>query len=228
MLGKVYGIIQKRMVETGQAPHYTEIAAEAGVPVEEGRKALHDLIDAKIPAMWLYPETDYICSFAPFNNLPTQYRISVDGVQKWFGQWGFESLAVSWLYPGKTIRIDAPCLDCGASLRVEMKDGAVLKEEPKGIMGYVAIPFSQWFNRFPYAWSTMNLFRSEEHIRNWSRFDPAAEQGIVPLADLVRLFSLDMFKKRLEPDYATRSRAYAGEFLSAVAELGKTRPFWRM
>ena len=74
----------------------------------------------------------------------------------------------------------------------------------------------------------MNLFRSEEHIRNWSRFDPAAEQGIVPLADVVRLFSLDMFKKRLEPDYATRSGAYAGEFLSAVAELGKMRPFWRM
>ena len=74
----------------------------------------------------------------------------------------------------------------------------------------------------------MNLFRSEEHIRNWFRFDPAAEQGIVPLADLVRLFSLDMFKNRLEPDSATRSRAYAGEFLSAVAELGKTRAFWRM
>jgi hypothetical protein len=32
-----------------------------------------------------------------------------------------------------------------------MKDGIVLKEEPKGIMAYVAIPFSQWFNRFPYA-----------------------------------------------------------------------------
>jgi hypothetical protein len=86
MIGKVYRIILQRMVETGQAPHYTEIAAEVGVPVEEGRKALHDLIDAKIPAMWLYPETDYICSFAPFYNLPTQYRISVDGVQKWFGQ----------------------------------------------------------------------------------------------------------------------------------------------
>ena len=74
----------------------------------------------------------------------------------------------------------------------------------------------------------MNLFRSEEHIRSWSRFDAAAEQGIVPLADLARLFSLDMFKKRLEPDYATRSRVYAKEFLDAVAELGKTRPFWRM
>ena len=74
----------------------------------------------------------------------------------------------------------------------------------------------------------MNLFRSEEHIRGWSGFDPAAEQGIVPIADLVKLFSLNMFTKRLEPDYATRSQEYAGEFLSAVAELGKTRPFWRM
>ena len=74
----------------------------------------------------------------------------------------------------------------------------------------------------------MNLFRSEEHIRNWPRFDPAAEQGIVPLANLVTLFSLDMFKKRLEPDYISRSGQYVGEFLSAVAELGKTRPFWRM
>ena len=85
-IDKVYNIILKRMVATGQAPHYTEIAAEAGVPVEEARKDLQDLIGTGIPAMWLYPETDYICSFAPFSNLPTQYRISVDGVQKWFGQ----------------------------------------------------------------------------------------------------------------------------------------------
>ncbi len=74
----------------------------------------------------------------------------------------------------------------------------------------------------------MNLFRSEEHIRSWSRFDPAAEQGIVPLADLAAMFSLDMFKKRLEPGYVARSKEYAGEFLMAVSELAKIRPFWRM
>ena len=50
----------------------------------------------------------------------------------------------------------------------------------------------------------------------------------MPVPDLVKLFSLNMFTKRLEPDYATRSQEYAGEFLSAVAELGKTRPFWSM
>ncbi len=86
VLDKTYQIIIQRMIKTGQAPHYTEIASELGKPVEEGRKALHDLVDLGIPGIWLFPDTDYIGSFAPFSNLPTQYRISVEGEQKWFGQ----------------------------------------------------------------------------------------------------------------------------------------------
>ena len=35
---KTYSIIMKRFVETGQAPHYTEIAAELGVSPKEGRQ----------------------------------------------------------------------------------------------------------------------------------------------------------------------------------------------
>jgi hypothetical protein len=84
-LEKTFHLIMSRMVETGQAPHYTEIATGLGVPVEEGRKALHELFGAGIPG-WLFPNTDLIASFAPFNNLPTQYRITIDGQQKWFGQ----------------------------------------------------------------------------------------------------------------------------------------------
>jgi hypothetical protein len=34
----------------------------------------------------LLPNTDYVGSFPPFNNLPIQYRITIDGQQKWFGQ----------------------------------------------------------------------------------------------------------------------------------------------
>ena len=82
---QVFQIIMQHMVDTGQAPHYTEIAAEMQVPVEEARRALHDLFSPRFPG-WLYPNTDYICSFPPFNNLPTQYRITVDGEQKWFAQ----------------------------------------------------------------------------------------------------------------------------------------------
>ncbi|MFZ5866553.1 MAG: hypothetical protein ACOYXY_11790 [Thermodesulfobacteriota bacterium] len=84
-LDKTFEVIMKRMVETGQAPHYTEIAKELGLSMEAGRKAVHDLFSAGIPG-WVYPNTSLIASFAPFNNLPTQYRITVDGEQKWFAQ----------------------------------------------------------------------------------------------------------------------------------------------
>ena len=83
-LDRAFSFILKRMVDTGQAPFYTKIAGELGVPMEEGRKLLHDLFRTGIAA-WVFPNTDYIVS-SPFNNLPTQYRITIDGQQKWFGQ----------------------------------------------------------------------------------------------------------------------------------------------
>lgn len=86
LLDQTYQIIIGRLVKTGQAPHYTEIAAQLGIGVEEARQVVHDLIAAGIPGIWLFPETDYISSFAPFSNLPTQYRLTVQGEQKWFGQ----------------------------------------------------------------------------------------------------------------------------------------------
>ena len=84
-LDKAYQVTMARIVQSGQAPHYTELAAELGVSMEEGKVILHELIDTGIPA-WLHPGTDYIAAFPPFNNLPTQYRITVGGEQKWFAQ----------------------------------------------------------------------------------------------------------------------------------------------
>ena len=72
----------------------------------------------------------------------------------------------------------------------------------------------------------MNLFRSEEHIRNWTRFDPATAEGIIQLADLVKLFSGDFFQKRLSSEYVSRNRDYLSGFVGAIMEIAKTRPFW--
>ena len=84
-MDRTFFFITKRMTETGQAPFYTEIAAELGVSVEEGRKALHALFGTGIAA-WVFPNTNYIASLSPFSNLPSQYRITIEGQQKWFGQ----------------------------------------------------------------------------------------------------------------------------------------------
>jgi hypothetical protein len=85
VLDRTHTIILRHFVETGQAPHYTAIAKELGVGIEEGRKALHDLMNAGVPG-WLYPRTDIIVSMAPFNSLQNQFRLTIDGQQKWFGQ----------------------------------------------------------------------------------------------------------------------------------------------
>ena len=85
-LDQTFHIIIEKMIVTGQAPQYTDIAAALGVSPEEGRKTLHKLFSILGFPGWLKPKTDDIVSFAPFNNLPTHYRLTTDGVQKWFGQ----------------------------------------------------------------------------------------------------------------------------------------------
>jgi hypothetical protein len=85
-LDQTFHFIIEHMIATGQAPHYTEIAAGLGVSPTQGRTALHDLFSTRGFPGWLFPKTDNIVSFAPFNNLPTHYRLTVEGQQKWFGQ----------------------------------------------------------------------------------------------------------------------------------------------
>ena len=41
-----------------------------------------------------------------------------------------------WLFPGKTVRVDAPCLDCGESISIEMKDEEILSVNPETMVGY--------------------------------------------------------------------------------------------
>ncbi|MEM7288449.1 MAG: hypothetical protein AAF480_19055 [Actinomycetota bacterium] len=43
-----------------------------------------------------------------------------------------------WLFPGKTIRVEAPCLCCGDPMVVEMRDEEFLRIEPEGIVGYTS------------------------------------------------------------------------------------------
>ena len=63
----------------------------------------------------------------------------------------------------------------------------------------------------------MLFFRSEEHLKNWSRYDPATKGGISQLEGLLTMFSSNLFKKRMDPDFFSNMKAYVGEL---IAELG--------
>ena len=73
----------------------------------------------------------------------------------------------------------------------------------------------------------MNFFRSEEHVRNWSHYDSETEDGLIPLNDLVKLFSCKYFRRRMDPNYFSNRLEYRAEFVSTLKEIGKTGAFWQ-
>lgn len=79
--------ILEHFVATGRAPHFAELADTLGIGIEEAREAQRAAVEASpIASCWLAHDTDLIESWAPFSNVPTQYLISVGGIQKWYGQ----------------------------------------------------------------------------------------------------------------------------------------------
>ncbi len=149
-LDRAHDFVLRYFVESGRGPHYTELAHTLSLPPEAGKSLLHELLGLGM-ATWLSQESDLIASYSPFSNQPTHYRITVDGEKKWFGQCGFESLAICWLFPGRTVNISAPCLDCGEPLLIDVRDGEILAEEPSAIYGFTRVAFRDWGKNWAFS-----------------------------------------------------------------------------
>ena len=72
----------------------------------------------------------------------------------------------------------------------------------------------------------MNLFRSEEHVRRWSGYDPTAAEGTLALNDWAYVFSVEFCRRKLEPDFFLRGLELRQGLFQALKELGKSGPFW--
>jgi hypothetical protein len=228
LIQKAYTAVLDHFVRTGRAPHYTELAAALGLPPEEAKQVQHKAADSAL-ACWFAKDTDYVESWAPFSNVPTQYLVTVKGEQKWYGQWGVEVLAVRWLFPGTEVRIDTRCLDCAEPIRVRMRDEEILEVDPPTAVGHMNIPFAKVVTQeVPWGtgWSRMNLFRSEEHVKSWPSYDPISAESIMPLSDWALVFSGPAFRKRMEPDYLSRLNEYAPEMFVSLRKFGKEGAFW--
>ena len=70
----------------------------------------------------------------------------------------------------------------------------------------------------------MNLFRSEESVRSWCRFDKNAEGGIIALDDALELMSGPTFRRRLDSDYMSDG-GYLEDFIRDAGRLGRKYPY---
>ena len=67
----------------------------------------------------------------------------------------------------------------------------------------------------------MLFFRSEEHLKNYAQYDPATEGGISQLEGLLAMFSSNIFKRRLDPDYFSNMKNFLGELITEVGSNDK-------
>jgi len=84
-LDRTYHVILETIIDREHPPHFTELARALGVSPATGRERLHALMATGLPN-WLFPGTDLVAGFAPFSLVPNQYRVAVDGLQRWFAQ----------------------------------------------------------------------------------------------------------------------------------------------
>ncbi len=73
----------------------------------------------------------------------------------------------------------------------------------------------------------MNLFRSEEHARNWHGFAAEAEAGLRPLGKMMELFSGDLFRARAEDDYISRLPERGKQLALHAQQVMDGSPFWK-
>ena len=81
---RAFHAIMTGMVQTGRAPNSIELAATLGLDPGKARVVFSDIMATGYPG-WL-DEHESIVTFCPLSNRPNQYKISVDGEQKWYGQ----------------------------------------------------------------------------------------------------------------------------------------------
>ena len=82
---QIYTTIVEHFMHTGRAPHYTELASLVGMHPDTARVRQREAAAAAMGS-WLAPNTDYIASWAPFSNLPTQYVVTIENDMKGYAQ----------------------------------------------------------------------------------------------------------------------------------------------
>jgi hypothetical protein len=220
---KAFNETTQGFVDTGQSPHYTELASALGVSPDEACEAQHEAAEHSL-ACWFAPETDYVSSWAPFSNIPNHHQITVGGEQKWFGQCGVEVLAAPRMFPGEEVLIESRCPTTGTAITVRIKDGEILELEPPTAVvlinhpfDRITTPFSEGEVSLAYACNEMNIFRSDADAREWSRFDPALGQ-VLPVEAIVAMSAHPLFSDRSRTDYYPRQEALFKDLMASMRQ----------
>ncbi len=73
----------------------------------------------------------------------------------------------------------------------------------------------------------MNLFRSEEHARNWEGFRKEADGGLLPLEAILAMHEGPRHREILNGHYISDFKKFTADYNKRVNIVTKDHPFWR-
>jgi hypothetical protein len=111
---QVRKFILNSFVNTGHAPNVGDIMEALGVTRAAVLEAFRE-IDA-IDTFWLEKGTENIRLLAPFANTSTPYKVTVDGVHKWYAVCGLDALGIWTFFPGKTVQVRIPVIPASQAM----------------------------------------------------------------------------------------------------------------
>ena len=132
--------IYSSFVRSGNAPAAGEIAAALGLEHDEVAAALRRLHDAH--ALVLRPGGTEVRMLNPFSVVETAYRVETGG-RSWFANCAWDSLGIPAALHADG-RIDAACPDCGDSLALEVRDGALVRGAE--LLVHFVVPARRWWD----------------------------------------------------------------------------------
>lgn len=137
--------IYRSFVETGRPPMPVELAAAAGVPLDEVEDSLHRLAADDVIA--LIPGTSFVWLAHPFSAAAAPFR-AISGERTWDAICIWDALGILALTESDG-RVETSCPDCGDGLTVEVSGGRVAA--PEGVVAHYGIPASRWYEDVGYT-----------------------------------------------------------------------------
>jgi hypothetical protein len=131
-------------VETGRVPQAPELSRALGRPESQVRAALRQLAAARV--LMLAPNDGEIWAASPFCATPSGFRVSALGHVYW-GICIWDALGIAAALDAAT-DITASCGDCGASMRLQVRHGALSHAE--GVVHF-AVPARHWWDNIGFT-----------------------------------------------------------------------------
>ena len=136
--------VVRQAAETARVPTPEEIAAALGRPQLEVEASLHRLAASHL--LVLAPGMANVWVAPPFCAVPTDFRVQAKGRTYW-GICIWDALGIpAALHADATIT--AQCGDCGDELRLDVREGRLVRGE--GIVHF-AVPAIRWWDNIAFA-----------------------------------------------------------------------------